>query len=193
MHTKRMIAYIIDLIFITAILIVLFNFFPNDLKANKIQTQIDQIGEEYAIGKMDKMSYFMTLSSLEKELDKNQALEIVINSILIVIYYIMIPYMWNGKTLGKHIMKIKIVSKKDTRINLMSLFIRTFIVNGLFSTIRIIMGIYMIPKSFYLSFVSILAILQLLALIVSYFMIKYRQDSLGLEDILSQSKVIKLD
>mgnify|MGYP003289592064 CR=1 FL=1 len=193
MHTKRMIAYIIDLIFITAILIVLFNFFPNDLKANKIQTQIDQIGEEYAIGKMDKMSYFMTLSSLEKELDKNQALEIVINSILIVIYYIMIPYMWNGKTLGKHIMKIKIVSKKDTRINLMSLFIRTFIVNGLFSTILIIMGIYMIPKSFYLSFVSILAILQLLALIVSYFMIKYRQDSLGLEDILSQSKVIKLD
>ena len=156
MHTKRMIAYIIDLIFITAILIVLFNFFPNDLKANKIQTQIDQIGEEYAIGKMDKMSYFMTLSSLEKELDKNQALEIVINSILIVIYYIMIPYMWNGKTLGKHIMKIKIVSKKDTRINLMSLFIRTFIVNGLFSTILIIMGIYMIPKSFYLSFVSIL-------------------------------------
>ena len=191
MHNKRMIAYIIDIILITSILMLLFNFLPNN--SNKIQTEIDEIGIEYASGEMGKMTYFMTLSSLEKDLDQKQALEIVINSVLIIIYYILIPYICDGKTLGKRIMRIKTVSKNNKKINLMSLFIRTFIIDGLLSSILIIFAIYMIPKLFYLSFVSILAILQLLALIVSYFMIKYRRDSLGLEDILSQSKVVKLD
>lgn len=193
MHTKRMIAYIIDIILITSLLMLLFYFLPSDLKANKVQTEIDVIGEEYASGDMDKMTYFMELSSLEKELDEKQALEIVINSVLIVIYYILVPYIWNGLTPGKRIMNIKMISNDNKKINLMSLFIRTFIIDGLLASLLIILGIYVIPKSFYLSFVSILAILQLLALIVSYFMVKYRRDSLGLGDILSRSRVINLD
>lgn len=192
MHTKRMIAYIIDILLITSLLMLLFYFLPSDLKANKIQTEIDQIGEEYASEEMDKMTYFMTLSSLEKELDEKQALEIVINSVLIVIYYIFIPYIWNGFTPGKRIMNIKMISNDNKKINLMALFIRTFIIDGLLASLLIILGIYIIPESFYLSFVSILAILQLLALIVSYFMVKYRRDSLGLGDILSRSRVINL-
>lgn len=193
MHKKRMIAYIIDIILISSLLMLLFYFVPGDLKANKVQTEIDQIGEKYASGEMDKMTYFMELSSLEKELDQRQALEIVINSVLIVIYHILVPYIWNGLTPGKRIMNIKMVSNDNKKINLMSLFIRTFIIDGLLASLLIILGIYVIPESFYLSFVSILAILQLLALIVSYFMVKYRRDSLGLGDILSRSRVINLD
>lgn len=193
MQTKRMIAYMIDLLLITSILMILFSILPSDLKTQKVQTKIDQIGEEYASGEMDKMTYFMTLSSLEKNLDQNQALEIVIDSVLIVIYFIIVPYIWNGFTVGKRIMNLKIVSNENKKVHLMSLFMRAFIIDGLLASLLIIFGIYVIDESFYLSFVSILAILQLLSLIVSYFMIKYRRDLKGLDDILSHSKVVKIN
>lgn len=193
MQTKRAIAYIIDLLLITSILMILFYILPSDLKAQKIQTKIDQIGEEYASGEMDKMTYFMTLSSLEKDLDQKQAFEIVIDSVLIVIYFIIVPYIWNGFTVGKRIMNLKIVSNENKKVRLMSLFIRAFIMDGLLASLFIIFCIYVIDESFYLSFVSILAILQLLSLIVSYFMIKYRRDLKGLDDILSHSKVVKIN
>ena len=193
MQTKRMIAYMIDLLLITSILMILFSILPSDLKTQKVQTKIDQIGEEYASGEMDKMTYFMTLSSLEKDLDQNQALEIVIDSVLIVIYFIIVPYIWNGFTVGKRIMNLKIVSNENKKVHLMSLFMRAFIIDGLLTSLLIIFGIYVIDESFYLSFVSILAILQLLSLIVSYFMIKYRRDLKGLDDILSHSKVVKIN
>ena len=193
MQTKRMIAYMIDLLLITSILMILFSILPSDLKTQKVQTKIDQIGEEYASGEMDKMTYFMTLSSLEKDLDQNQALEIVIDSVLIVIYFIIVPYIWNGFTVGKRIMNLKIVSNENKKVHLMSLFMRAFIIDGLLASLLIIFGIYVIDESFYLSFVSILAILQLLSLIVSYFMIKYRRDLKGLDDILSHSKVVKIN
>lgn len=193
MQTKRAIAYIIDLLLITSILMILFYILPSDLKAQKIQTKIDQIGEEYASGEMDKMTYFMTLSSLEKDLDQKQAFEIVIDSVLIVIYFIIVPYIWNGFTVGKRIMNLKIVSNENKKVRLMSLFIRAFIMDGLLASLFIIFGIYVIDESFYLSFVSILVILQLLSLIVSYFMIKYRRDLKGLDDILSHSKVVKIN
>lgn len=193
MQTKRMIAYMIDLLLITSILMILFSILPSDLKTQKVQTKIDQIGEEYASGEMDKMTYFMTLSSLEKDLDQKQALEIVIDSVLIVIYFIIVPYIWNGFTVGKRIMNLKIVSNENKKVHLMSLFMRAFIIDGLLASLLIIFGIYVIDESFYLSFVSILAILQLLSLIVSYFMIKYRRDLKGLDDILSHSKVVKIN
>ena len=64
--------------------------------------------------------------------------------------------------------------------------------DGLLSTLLLLFGIYVVNAKFYLSYVSILILLQLLALIVNYFMIKYRKDALGLSDILSRSTVIQM-
>lgn len=190
MHIKRTIAYLIDLLFITSFMMIITYVLPQDLKSQKIKTEIDQIGEAYASSEMDQMTYFMTLSSLEKKLDQKEAILVVIDSILIVIYYIIIPYFF-GTTLGRQLMKLKLTNIEGNKISLMSLFLRVFIMNGLFASILIVFGILVIPENFYLSFVSILAILQVLTLIVSFFMIKYRRDSLGLEDIFSHSRVIK--
>ncbi len=192
MHTKRLIAYIIDLIFITSILMIIFYFFPVSNEEKKIQTQIDQIGEKYALQEMDKMTYFMELSSLEKKLSNLEAIEVFVNSIVIVIYYILIPYIMKGSTFGKKIMNLKIVSKSGEKVNLMSLFIRTLLVDGLLTCLLITFAIYFIPQDFYLSFVTILAILQVLTLIIGFFMIKYRGNSEGLQDICSFSKVVKI-
>ena len=189
MESKRLIAYIIDTIIITALVFVTLNFIPVNNDTKKIQTQIDEIGEKYANEEIDKVTYFMELSTLKQKLDNKKALEIVIDSLFIVMYYILIPFITNGKTPGRALMKIKIKGK-EKRVNLMSLFARCFIMNGLLVSILIIFSIYFIPENFYLTFTSILLILQLLALIVTYFMIKYRHDCLGLDDILSKSTII---
>jgi uncharacterized RDD family membrane protein YckC len=193
MHTKRLIAYIIDLIFITSFLMILFYFLPVSNETKKIQTKIDEIGEEYALGTMGKMDYFMQLSNLEKKLSEKEAIQNIINSIVIVIYYIFIPYFMSGSTFGKRMMNLKIVGKDGKKVNLLSLFIRSFLVDGLLACLLITVGVYFIPETFYLSFVSILVILQVLTLIISFFMIKYRGNLEGLEDICSQSKVIKIN
>lgn len=193
MHTKRLFAYIIDLIFITSFLMVLFYFLPVSAESKKIQTEMDHIGEKYATLEMSKMDYFMELSSLEKKLDKEEAFKIVIDSVVIVIYYILVPFFMGGSTFGKKIMNLKMVGKENKKINLMALTIRALMVNGLGASILIILGIFVIPANFYLSFQTILIILQLLTLTVSYFMIKYKGNSLGLEDVCSHSKVIKIN
>lgn len=193
MHIKRTLAYIIDAVFITCLLLLLLYFIPISNKQKETQTKIDEIGEEYALQNMSKMDYFMELSKLEKKLDKEKAIEIVIDSLLIVIYFIIIPFIIKGYTLGRKIMGIKIVDNNMENVSLMSLFIRCFLMDGLLASLLIILGIYLVPNSFYLSYVSILAILQFLTLIISFFMIKYSSNSLGLEDKLSHSKVILVD
>lgn len=190
MSNKRLIAYIIDTIVITLIVGVALNFLPINNEANKTQTKIDEIGEKYASNEMGEMDYFMELSTLKKDLDNKEALKIVIDSIFIVIYFIIIPFITNGRTLGRKIMNLKI-SSNSKRVNLMALFIRCFLMDGLLVSMLIVFGIYLIPKDFYLTFTSILLILQILALIVTYFMIKYRRDCLGLDDILSKSMIVK--
>jgi hypothetical protein len=95
-----------------------------------------------------------------------------------------VPFITKGVTPGKKIMNLKIKNP-----NLMSLFIRAFIIDGLCANLCIIGAIYLISNKFYLTFVSIFLILQVLTLIINYFMIKYRHDCLGLDDILSKSRI----
>jgi hypothetical protein len=161
------------------------------MQIKEIQNKMDTLASEYSYKNISDIDYFIEMSSLEKEYSKIDALTITINSILIVIYYIFIPYICKFQTLGMKIMKLKIIGKND-KCNLMNLFIRTFIVDGLLSCLILIFAVYLIGSKFYLSFVSILTILQLLTLIINYFMIKYSNNCLGLSDILSNSKVVKI-
>lgn len=191
MHNRRLVAYILDLLLITVFLSICFLFVPKTKEAKKIQAEIDTLSEQYMGGKMSATRYFMEMSHVEKEKSEKEVVKIGVNGAGIVIYYFLLPLFLHGSTLGMKVMHIGIVSKKGKNI-VLPLFLRTLLLDGLLSTILLLLGIYTVSGKFYLSFISVLVILQLLTLIVNYFMIKCRRDKAGLCDFLSNSKVVAL-
>lgn len=190
MHNKRLVAYLFDLILITVITSIVFIFIPVK-KTNKIEANMDTLVEQYANKKISGVSYFMQMSMLEKEKSEGEIVKISVNVVLLILYYIVVPFFNQASTFGMQILHLKIEGK-DKKISLLSLFIRALLMDGLLSTLLLFFGIYVVNSKFYLSYVSILILLQLLALIVNYFMIKYRKDALGLSDILSRSTIIQM-
>lgn len=188
---RRLIAYIIDIVFIVSLLTIMYYFIPVTNKTKNIQTEIDNLSQNLVLEETNKLDFFMEYSSLTKELDVSNIKSIIIDYLVMIIYFIVIPVFTNGLTFGKKIMNIKIVGKKEEQIGILPLSIRSFILNGLGYILLVLLAIFFVPGDYYLSFVTIFAILQVLTLITSSFMIIYRKDNLGLEDILSKSKVLK--
>ena len=55
----------------------------------------------------------------------------IINCVIIILYFVVLPLYKNGQTLGKKIFKIKIVREDKEDLTANELIIRNIVVNGL--------------------------------------------------------------
>lgn len=190
-NKKRFLAYIIDMLLILSIMMIITYFFKNNPNILENQKQLNILNEQYIKNEIPFSSYFNDYSKYVYQIDKNNLVVNIINIIIMILYFIILPYKTNGFTLGKYIMKIKIEEKDKKNIKLKTLTIRTFVINGLLFLILSLINLLIFKNQTYFVLLTILGFLQILLVIISCFMVIYRHDLCGLQDILSKSKVVK--
>ncbi len=183
---KRLRAYIIDLIIVILILIIIALLaHPN---ITNYQNELNNLSSEYFKGKISLNTYLHENSKIMKIIDTKNIFANILNIIIIVIYFIIIPYL-TKTTIGKKINHIKIKDIKNTKLTLKQLTIRSAIINGLFYFISVIICTIVIPANHYFSVISIISFIQILLLIISISLIFKRKDKRGLHEILSQTYI----
>lgn len=114
----------------------------------------------------------------------------IITLLCTLLYFGIIQYILKGQTIGKKLLKLKVVSASDKKINLLNYILRSLIVNNiLLNTITIIFLAYA-SKTIYLKSYSIINILINIIEAVIIFLVLTRDDQRGLHDLLFNTKVI---
>lgn len=185
---RRILAFLIDFALITIIVVAISSLLPK----NK---NIDVLNREFndTVSNMENVSFsvsFNQMALIYKDLDQARIMYSVINAVMIFIYFIFIPYFFDGKTVGKKILKIKTVRNDKECLSLKNLVIKNMIDTGLMYMLFSLMLIYILPGYSYFIFVIALSILQISLIVASICMIIKRKDKRGLNDILSGTKVI---
>jgi len=185
---RRIVAFLIDFVIITLIIVL----FTNLLTQNN---NIEVLNKEFnnTVNNMGNVSFsvsFNQLALIYKDLDMEKIMYSVINALMIFIYFIFIPYFFDGKTIGKKILKIKTVRNDKECLSLKNLVIKNMVDTGLMYILFSLTLIYILPATSYFIFVIVLSILQISLIVASIFMIIKRKDKRGLNDILSGTKVI---
>lgn len=190
---KRLVAYIIDFLFVMSILMIIYNVFLKNDIVKGYELKLNEISQSYMKKEITFLEYSDLYSEYIYKIDYNSIIKNILNVVLIFIYYIVFPFIFNGQTFGKRIMKIKIVDrKKEGKVSFGSLIIRSLIINALLVTLVSIILVLLLKYNVYFITSSIFVILQLLLVIISSIMLLYRKDKLSLEDVLSNSKVISI-
>ena len=184
MTKKRVFAYIIDFI-----LLLLFSFVISNLFIDKdiilISIECTNLMNDYFLNKINLTKYINEYSILLSEIDSKKMFINILILIYMMVYYVVLPYISKGRTLGKKILKIRIYKEN---IKIYDYLIRSFIINGTFYlALLIILNIILPPVSYFIT-VTFLSIFQIIMVITSYFMVLYKGK--GLEDILTSSIVI---
>lgn len=110
----------------------------------------------------------------------------------IIDYFIIIPYFQNGQTFGKKLLKIRVVKEKG-KLTILDLIIRTIINEKLLTLIIALGVVYLTKAALYNTIVSSLNMVQGGLIIASIGMILFRKDRLGLQDIITKTKVVRED
>ncbi|KAA0805086.1 RDD family protein [Bacillus sp. JAS102] len=94
--------------------------------------------------------------------------DLVVVFILMAIYFILLPFIWNGVTLGKKVTRIKLISLQSEKLTLQTLTIRFFVL--------------LLPNILLLG----------IPILCNVYMMLFRNDNCGFQDLITKTKVISL-
>ena len=177
---KRLLAYLIDSLIIFMILFLLNLMFKNN-------NELINIIEMYFDGQISFNEYFEQYKMIIHAIDKSDIIINIVNIILIIIMFVVIPYFNNHQTIGQKIMKIKFF--KENNIKLEDLINRAVIINGLGYMLFMVIILYLTGDNLYFILINLFGFFQILVAIISAFMVLYRKDGLAIQDLLTNTKV----
>ncbi len=189
MKLKRIFTYFIDLFFVSLIssIIVMIPIFKYDHV--KVEEQTNELYSsilETGSADVDEDILVTGLYNLERSSTSLTA----ITTFVTFIYFGVAAFINNGRTLGKMIMKIKVVPIKGNKLNPGLFILRTLLITSIIpNLINVISIFYLSPNAWYNLTGIISQIQEFFFLIILGFMI-FRDDERGLHDLICQTKVI---
>ena len=187
---KRLAAFIIDSIIVTMVFTLLTNFIPQSKNVENLNQEMSEISEKYLNDEITELEYYNQYGILAHSLDKEMFLSSLLNFVLLIGAFVIVPYYNKGQTVGKNLLKIKLV-KAEGELSINDLIIRNVITNGFGYTLIGLTIMFLVSDGVYFTIISILSFIQFLLVIISVFMVLYRHDKKGLQDIICKTSVIE--
>jgi uncharacterized RDD family membrane protein YckC len=182
---KRLFAYLIDMLILGLMFFILHNLLPTSTVVQVGNHNLAILEEQLLKEQITITEYLNQFISISYQVDKANIVHTGINILLIIIYFIIIPIITKGKTIGLYLMKLKI----DGKLSIFNLFIRNIITTGILYMIIYLILISFVDEKIYFYSITILGFIQFLLVIISTFMIIYRKDKKGLQDIFSNTEI----
>lgn len=141
----------------------------------EINTEYSQLAKDY-IYKLNKQGVSNSIITLSTTL----------------LYFGIIQYFLKGQTIGKKVLKLKVVSASNKELNVFNYILRTLIVNNILLNGISIIFLLLATKTVYLQADNILGMLVSISEAIIIFLVLTREDQRGLHDILFNTKVISI-
>ena len=192
---RRLVAYIIDMLIIGIISTAISSLGI----FSKYEEAYNEASEKYleifeTIGESPKKANEImkddTLYSMTYDVNKTGFYINVITLVVTALYFIGFQYITNGKTGGKALMKIEVVSDDKKKLSLVQIVKRSLIINNLIFNLIGLILIQTLSKSAYINVSQIVEILELGVMLFTFGMIIYREDGRGLHDLFGGTRVI---
>lgn len=188
---KRIFSYIIDLLIVSVVSTLLTSFIPLNDRYSKVEEELLIIVEQYVQKEIDDKTYLDQVNDLSYIITKETVVVQIVSTMITLVYFVVFQYYFNGQTLGKKLMKIKVVSNDENKkINMNNFLIRSLIIDSILLNLVSIITILLLNQNAYFKTYDIATYIFLIIYIVSYIMISFRKDERGLHDILAGTKVI---
>lgn len=189
--TQRFVAYLLDIIFVSIIASIVVSVGFKSTEYDKLLTEEQNLMTNYTEGEIDLKTYTEEAKRLTYEIDKIAFNQNLISLVITVGYFVVFQYLNKGQTIGKKIMHIRIKKQDDSQLKPQDIIIRAIIVNSILTTIVYLISILVTNTETYFNIKAVVSLVEMVIVFVSAFMILYRKDKLGLQDIITKTEVVK--
>lgn len=189
---KRIIAFVIDIV-IVSLVVSLINLLPLDPYKDKYKDAYEKYNEVVQKSTEDeKNDYKDEIIELNYEVYKYRTYSSMFSATALILYFGVLPLVMNGQTLGKKIMKLRVVSNNEKKLNFWKYLIRIVILNNIWLSLINVGAVYVVNgvKFYYVTYV--ISMLSSLIYMLNLIMVMFRKDNRGLHDMVAGTKVIEV-
>ena len=187
---KRFAAYLIDLIAVTLLATAISLVFVDTNKSKNYTEELMSLTKKYTDKEITQEEFSKQTDELNYVIAKETVDVSIINVSVALVYYVVLCYFCHGITLGKYLMKLRIVSNNDKELNIGNYLLRSLLVNMVLSNLLSIILVLTLSKTSYISIYPKVSNVITVLLLATIIFIMYRQDGRGLHDIISNTLVI---
>jgi len=187
---KRFFAYLIDFLLLSFVLYFINTIFHFHVDITSYELQMETLTDQVLNGVIPFSTYTSSYSKILYQMDYAGLNSMIAEVILLLSYFVILPYFWKGKTVGKHIMHIRVQNQnEEKKLSIWALLIRSLIITGVFySIIDILLLVFHIDTQ-YLIWIGIFGFIEFALVMACVFMVLCKKDKLGLHDILAHTVV----
>lgn len=193
---KRVIAYLVDFMIVASIASI-FSYIPflnpNRLLYEEKYNEILSLYEQLESGDLSRDDYQKAYYPLYYDLNHLNLNYAIINMIVLIGYFGFFQWQFGGQTIGKKLLKIKVVTLDENRPSIVSHLIRTVILNNIVITILQIIVLFSFSVDNFYPIYTNINLVGYILLYILVFLVFVRQDHRGLHDMIASTKVIMVE
>lgn len=190
---QRMCAFFIDIILVALIASFIAAPFVDVKSVEKLDNEMNVVMENYVNGKINEVTYLTESASISYQLAKKNGTLSFITLFIEILYFVVFQLYNKGQTFGKKLLKIKIVSSDDEELTMNQLIYRGLINNYiLYGFILFAFTIFASQNTYFYGMLFI-ELVQYLVIFISGCMIMFCKSGRGIHDLVSHTKVVRLN
>ena len=139
-----------------------------------------------------KKGYEKQIKKFNYEISKNSVISTIISIAIVIAYFGIFQFSMNGQTVGKKLMKLKVVKNKKGELNIFNYLIRCAILNGVIINLALIIFVNIFSANDFYMANYIVSNIQSIVEILILIMIFMTSDARGLHDYIAGTKVIDI-
>jgi uncharacterized RDD family membrane protein YckC len=191
LFVQRFIAFLLDIFILSSIASLISYPFLDAKSIDKLNKNSSEVIEKYTTGEIDMDTYVDEVKGISYQLSQKQGVVSLVTLFLAVLYFIVYQYYNNGQTIGKKLMKIKVVSSTDKEITMNSFIFRSLIVNSILVDMISFAIVIFGNETAYFYGVAICGIIKYTLLLICGFMVMWSKSGMGLHDRIAHTTVVK--
>lgn len=188
---RRIGAYIIDYVILVILISLISSPFVDTAKTKTIEKEANEIIEKYQSGEISSDEYIQRYSSVYYNLSRSTGVVTFFTIIIDVLYFIVFQLYNKGQTVGKVLLKIKVISE-DGNLNMNQMIFRALIAYMILSNIINFALITFASKSIYTGVSICISMIQYIVMFISVIMATTK-DGRTIHDRLTHTRVVKAD
>jgi len=192
MRIIRIKAYLIDFLVLFLAFTLINLILPKTEYIKTLETEQNIIMEEYMAGRIEFSDYVENYGALYYESSMEQRLNYVLYLGFMLIYFVVIPFFWKGRTLGCYLYHVQIERFDQGKLHVWQLLIRYSIVFGIGYILLNNLCLLFLPSKYYFPIISVIAIFQFVLAIFSAITVLWKSEKRGLHELISNTEITKI-
>lgn len=190
---KRAGAYLFDML-IVSVLALLLSYLPfinpNRTLYSEKYNELINVNEQYKNNEISKEEYEEAYIPISYDMYRLNTNYVIIDMIIVLLYFGIFPYFFEGQTIGKKLFQLRIVSANKNKLSVLNYLLRAIVLNNTLISLASLVVIYALDVNHYYPILNNINLVGYIVLYMTIFMVIVKKDHRGLQDYVGGTKVV---